>query len=161
MPILTKHDIIAAAYLGLIGFEKEPKIGATSVKVKIGQLMEAPSGKPLPLKDGYWLIEPQGFYLFEVKDECYLKSGFHGQIHSRSGWARYGLASRDADDDFSGGQAIWNQYKGKPLCTLKSLGTAVKVRPDDAIAQMHLAYDGFIPLRDEDDFWIIITNINI
>jgi len=148
MPILTKKDILMGMHFKLIGLEGEPKINATSIDVKIGQLLDYKTMKAVPLNDGGWLLEPKSFFLYELADKCHLAPGFHGKIHSRSSWARYGVESRDVDDDFS--VNIWNDYRGKVICSIRTLGTSVKIRPGDALAQMHLAYDGFIPLSDNE-----------
>jgi deoxycytidine triphosphate deaminase len=103
--------------------------------------------KDVPLiNDEYWLIGPDDFFLYETLETFHLAPGFHGHINSRSSWARYGIASREADDGFC--LNLWDEFHGKVICVIKTLGTTVKIRPGDALAQAHLAYNHFIPLDD-------------
>ncbi len=153
MPILTKNDINAARYLGLIEIDGLTDISATSLDVRIDKLltpgMEREDMKEVPVdQDGCWVVGPDDFYLFETVESFRLEPGFHGHINSRSSWARYGVASREADDGFA--LPARTCFEGKVICMLKTLGTAVKIRPGDAIAQAHLAYDGFVPVRDDE-----------
>jgi deoxycytidine triphosphate deaminase len=153
MPILTKNDLHAAMYLGLVEIEDITDISATSFDVRIDKLltpaMERKDMEEVPLIDGeYWIVGPEKHFLFETVETFHLAPGFHGKINSRSSWARYGVASREADDEFS--MDSRKGFHGKVICSLNTLGTTVKIRPGDSLAQAHLAYNQFIPLMDSE-----------
>ncbi|NQU79806.1 2'-deoxycytidine 5'-triphosphate deaminase [Candidatus Woesearchaeota archaeon] len=151
MPMLTKNDIRAAAYLGLIEIDDLTELNATSLDIRIEQLltpaMDIEDMKPVPLINGeYWIVKPGDFFLYQTIERFNLAPYFHGQINSRSSWARYGVASREADDNFT--FPSHNGFEGSVICRLNTLGTTVKIRPGDAIAQAHLAYNRFEPVSD-------------
>jgi deoxycytidine triphosphate deaminase len=153
MGILPKSDIEAAIQQGLVKIDGCKSINATSADIRIGKLLtpavERRDMKEVPFdEDGCWITRPDKFYLWETMEEFYLAPGFSGQINSRSSWARFGVASRDQDDEFR--INIFNEYNGKVVCSMNTLGTTVKVKPGDTIAQVHLAYDGFEPVLDND-----------
>jgi len=147
MPILSRDDIIEAMEQDLIGITPLSKINATSVDVRIGRLLDNRTMKEIPLKkEGYWHIGPHNFYLFETLETFHFASGFTGRINSRSSWARYGVDSKDQTSGFFNNHL--RHYKDKVICSIRTLGTSVKVRPGDALAQVHLIYDGMISLSD-------------
>jgi deoxycytidine triphosphate deaminase len=153
MPILTKEDILAAQQQGLIEIKDLTGLNATSLDVRIDKLLtpavERKDMKEVPLIDGeYWLPKPEDFFLYETVELFTLAPSFHGHIHSRSSWARFGSASRDVHDEFS--LPADRTFSGKVICSLTTLGTTIMIRPGDAIAQAHLAYDGFTPLTDNE-----------
>jgi deoxycytidine triphosphate deaminase len=158
MPVLTKNDIHAAMYLGLIEIDSAEELNATSLDVSIDKLltpaMERKDMKEVPVDDeGCWVVGPDKLYLYETVERFKLEPGFHGRINSRSSWARYGVASREADDEFK--FPSQNGFEGKVICQLKTLGTTVKIRPGDAIAQAHLAYNRFVPVQDDQLEWLL------
>ncbi|MFH1064844.1 MAG: hypothetical protein V1729_07195 [Candidatus Woesearchaeota archaeon] len=151
MPILCKQDMTAARDHGLIDIEGITEINATSLDVRIGQLLtpsqDRKDMKEVPLIDGeYWLLKPGDFFLYETVERFRFSHWFHGKINSRSSWARYGVASADVHDEFS---EPHGDFYGKVICSIRTLGTTVKIRPGDTIAQAHIAFGGFIPALDD------------
>jgi len=168
--MLTRNDMYAAMYLGHLHVEglKESAMSATSFDVRIEKLFrrvrwhqhdpkklfEDPEDneddyEEVPLVDDeFWLPEPNKLYFFDTKEVFHLAGWYSGSIDSRSSWARYGSAVQTMTDTFK--LPHYDGFHGKVRCGLNTLGTLVKIRPGDAIAQAHMCYDGCGPVLDDE-----------
>ena len=170
MPALSHNEILETEDLGLVVVENRvEEVSNTSIDIRINQLYyhHHPSVKefdatsleptteeylktlqPVPLiNDEFWIIKPGDFFLFDTYETFHLMPDFQGKINSRSSWARYGIAATDCTDEFS--IDMHKEFHGRVLCTIRSLGTTVIIRPMDALAQAHLFFRGITPTLDE------------
>ena len=115
--------------------------------------------EPVELADGVWEVEPYNWLLWKPVEEIELAAGLMGDIVSRSSWARLGIKTSAKDVDAFIMKQPHKRRRMRPLCSLVTDGTKVKIRPEDPIAQMFvmdsptfLVPEQVMALVDNDEF---------
>lgn len=157
MVVLTKEDIIEEVNQGRISVSHDRPIGNLGIDVSVGKLFyqpghdqgvidlsvfNEPHGGEVPLiDDEYWIMRPDDFYLLELLEDFHLGAGISCMVKSRSSFARFGVCVSDVDHEIT--RDSYRNYDGKIMCTLRTLGTTVKLRPGDLAGSAMFAEGAF------------------
>lgn len=156
MAILSMESLLRAEEQRLLAVEGRKEFNAFSLDLRLGTLYRrreiAASMNDektlsqeefirqvldeVPLGNEGIIITPQDFYLWQPREKIFLAKGLIGEITSRSSWARLGVrVESKQSDDYLFNRPLEDVHV-QPLCTLKTMGTSVRIKPGDSFGQL-------------------------
>ena len=165
MAILCRDHLILAENRGYIAFNDRLDYSAFSLDMRLEKLYKRKALgvsqneelemsqetfmdeiiEEIPI-DSEFILEPDQDYFWQPVEEIFLRQGLKGKITTRSSWARLGIRVQSESDEYL--KKVDKNTLGKPLCTIRTTGTRVKLKKLDAVAQLFVEKNTGHPTRE-------------
>ena len=138
MAILAHKHILEALESGAVRLPTYGKIGAFSLDIPLGATLLHPRRGITPLPEEGLVVTPDDFYLWEFPSDLFLSAGYMGEVVTRSTYARLGVCAESAPSNDAFILQSDTSRSFRPVCSLRTFGTEVRIRPGEFISQLVL-----------------------
>jgi len=136
MGILAHEHLKEALEIGAIRLEEHGEIGAFSIDIGLGdELLKPATGEKIKIPIEGLVVRPNDFYLWEFPSKLFLDGNLFGEVRTRSSYARLGIYTSSAPCADEIGATLGDR-EFKPVCSLTTVGTKVRIRPGETFAQL-------------------------